>query len=152
VLLPTDPQILEAWSVVCDGSTIASAIGRIDHRTDRRPEFITAQIEYVATDENYQRRGLVAAQMAWHHDACLAAGIDVQMIGGIPFYRRFGYGYGLEDCALFLFDRASMPCPRWPTRCVGQPTPISEILRLERASPRLAGRARRAVVAASPHV
>ena len=103
-----DPRILEAWSVVCDGSKIASAIGRIDHRMQLDGlEFVTAQIEYVATDDAYQRRGLVAAQMAWHHDACLEAGIDVQMIGGIPyFYRRFGYGYGLEDCALFLFDRA----------------------------------------------
>ena len=48
----TDPQILEAWSVVCDGSTIASAIGRIDHRMQIDGlEFVTAQIEYVATDD-----------------------------------------------------------------------------------------------------
>jgi hypothetical protein len=136
-----DPEILEAWSLVCDGAKIASAIGRIDHRMQLDGlEFVTAQIEYVATDDDYQRRGLVAAQMAWHHDACVDAGIDVQMIGGIPyFYRRFGYGYGLEDCALFLFDRArveAVPAVAHKVRRAAE-TDLGAILRLESERPTL---------------
>ena len=87
---------------------------------------------------DYQRRGLVAAQMQWHHDACLDAGIGVQMIGGIPyFYRRFGYGYGLEDASLFLFDRAhvdAVPAPALPVRRA-TPHDLDEILRLEDERP-----------------
>ena len=123
-----EPEIFRAWSVVADGSRVASAIGRIDHRMQLDGfEFPVAQIEYVATDPDYRRKGLVAAQMAWHHEACAAEGIDVQMIGGVPyFYRQFGYGYGLADPTLFLFDRehvASVPAA--PPSCAPTATTIS---------------------------
>lgn len=135
-----DPAVLAAWSVVSDGPRVVSAIGRIDHRMQLDGfEFDTAQIEFVATDDSYQRRGLVAAQMAWHHDNCREAGIDVQMIGGIPyFYRRFGYGYGLEDASLFLFDRARVDAA--PTGALtvrtARPDDLGAILRLEDERPR----------------
>ena len=134
-----DPAVLAAWSVVSDGPRVVSAIGRIDHRMQLDGfEFDTAQIEFVATDDDYQRRGLVAAQMAWHHDNCRDAGIDVQMIGGIPyFYRRFGYGYGLEDASLFLFDRARVDAaPTAPlTVRTARPDDLGAILRLEDERP-----------------
>jgi predicted N-acetyltransferase YhbS len=137
-----DPAILSAWSVVSDGARIVSAIGRIEHRMQYDGlEFDVAQIEYVATDDDYQRRGLVAAQMSWHHDACRDAGLDVQMIGGIPyFYRRFGYGYGLEDASLFLFDRARVDAaPADPALRVRTATAddLDAILRLETERPTL---------------
>jgi predicted N-acetyltransferase YhbS len=102
-----EPDVLAAWSIVTDGATLASAVGRIDHRMQLDGlEFTTAQIEFVATDPDYQRRGLVAAQMDWHHEACRSDNIPLSMIGGIPyFYRRFGYGYGIDAPRLFLFDR-----------------------------------------------
>jgi predicted N-acetyltransferase YhbS len=134
-----DPEILRAWSVVADGARVASAVARIDHRMQLDGlEFPTAQIEYVATDESYQRRGLVAAQMQWHHDACREAGIAVQMIGGIPyFYRRFGYGYGLEDASLFLFDRDqvnAIPTPGMKVRIAARDD-VDAILCLEDERP-----------------
>jgi predicted N-acetyltransferase YhbS len=134
-----DPAVLAAWSVVSDGPRVVSAIGRIDHRMQLDGfEFVTAQIEFVATDDDYQRRGLVAAQMAWHHDNCCDAGIDVQMIGGIPyFYRRFGYGYGLEDASLYLFDRAKVDAA--PTGALtvrtARPDDLGAILALEDERP-----------------
>jgi len=134
-----DPAVLEAWSVVTDGPRVVSAIGRIDHRMQLDGlEFETAQIEFVATDDAYQRRGLVAAQMAWHHENCRLAGIDVQMIGGIPyFYRRFGYGYGLEDAALFLFDpvRVAAADTGGLTVRTARPDDLAAILDLEHERP-----------------
>ncbi len=76
--------------------------------------------------------------MQWHHDACRDAGIAVQMIGGIPyFYRRFGYGYGLEDASLFLFDRAHVDAVPAPAFAVRRATPddLAAILRLEAERP-----------------
>lgn len=102
----TERDVMAAWSVVADGPRVVSSIARIDHTMQLDGlAFTAAQIEYVATNPDYQRRGLVAAQMDWHHRACADAGILVQLIGGIPyFYRRFGYGYGLDAPTLFLFD------------------------------------------------
>jgi predicted N-acetyltransferase YhbS len=103
----SDPWYRDHWSVVADGTRIASSIGRIDHCLQLDGvQFTAAQIEYVVTDQAYQRRGLVAQQMRWHHDRCADEGIVLQLIGGIPyFYRRFGYGYGLSAPTMFLLDR-----------------------------------------------
>jgi predicted N-acetyltransferase YhbS len=100
------PAIRDGWSVVTDGDRLVSAIARIGHRMQLDGlEFDASQIEYVVTDPSYRRRGLVAAQMRWQHRASAAEGVHLQLIGGIPyFYRRFGYGYGLEPPTLFLFD------------------------------------------------
>jgi len=104
------PATRRTWSVVADGERVVSSIGRIDHALHFDGlNFPAAQIEYVSTDADYQRRGLVAAQIDWHHRWCAEAGIPVQFIGGIPyFYRRFGYGYGLSPPTLFLFDKGSV--------------------------------------------
>lgn len=111
-----DDGTRDAWSVVAEGTRVASSIGRIDHRMQVDGlEFTAAQIEYVATDPAYQRRGLVASQLAWHHQRCDEDGIPLQLIGGIPyFYRRFGYGYGLEAPTLFLFDPDRVAAHRTP--------------------------------------
>jgi predicted N-acetyltransferase YhbS len=100
------PAIRDAWCVVADGDRVVSSMTRIEHRVQLDGfEFDASQIEYVVTDPQYQRRGLIAAQMDWQHRAIAARGTLLQLIGGIPyFYRRFGYGYGLDAPTLFLFD------------------------------------------------
>jgi predicted N-acetyltransferase YhbS len=134
-----EPDVLASWSVVMDRDTMASAIGRIDHRMQLDGlEFTAAQIEYVATNPDYQRRGLVAAQMEWHHDACRADDVPLLMIGGIPyFYRRFGYGYGIDAPTLFLFDREQVRTHDASSVRVRDAidTDLDAILRLERERP-----------------
>jgi predicted N-acetyltransferase YhbS len=136
-----EPAIRDAWSVVEDGGRIVSSIARIDHRMQLDGlEFTGAQIEYVVTDPDYQRRGLIAAQMDWHHRACEAEGVPAQFIGGIPyFYRRFGYGYGLDSPAIVLFDPPAvraMPVGNDNVRVrVATADDLPAILRLERERP-----------------
>ncbi len=53
--------------------------------------------EYVASDANYRRRGLVRHIFTQLHARSLAEGHLVQAITGIPnFYRQFGYEYVLD--------------------------------------------------------
>jgi GNAT superfamily N-acetyltransferase len=59
------------------------------------------QVELVATDRDYEGRGLVRALMGWAHARSRDRGHLVQVMIGIPyFYRRFGYAY-------------AMPMPTW---------------------------------------
>jgi GNAT superfamily N-acetyltransferase len=53
--------------------------------------------ELVGTKKEFRRRGLIRAQFEVAHEWSRAAGHQVQMIGGIPyFYRRLGYEMGLD--------------------------------------------------------
>jgi GNAT superfamily N-acetyltransferase len=61
--------------------------------------------ELVATDPDYQRRGLVGALFEAVHKRSAALGHTVQAITGIEhFYRRFGYTMAVD-----LFERATIP-------------------------------------------
>ncbi len=95
-----DPASLADWVVVEDVASgrIVSSCGLLAHRMVLDGiEFRGGQIEYVATDPDCQRRGLVRAQFDWHHRRSAARGDLAQFITGIPYlYRRFGYGYGLD--------------------------------------------------------
>lgn len=103
-----------SWTVVHDGDRLVSSCGRISHRMSIDGiELPAAQIEYVATDPDYRRRGLIRAQFDRHHTRSADAGDLAQFIGGIPyFYRRLGYGYGLDYSELFLFDPADIEPPQ----------------------------------------
>ncbi len=94
------PGALDDWAVVIDDATgrVVSTCGLLSHRMVLDGvAFPGGQIEYVATDPAYQRRGLVRAQFDWHHQRSAARGDLAQFITGIPYlYRRFGYGYGLD--------------------------------------------------------
>jgi predicted N-acetyltransferase YhbS len=103
----------DRWTVVVD----TRANGQIVSASARLPMTLTldgldlpaTQIEYVATDPAYQRRGLVRAQFDHHHERSRLDGRIVQVVGGIPYlYRRFGYGYGISYPDLFVFDRAAL--------------------------------------------
>ncbi|HEV2660746.1 MAG TPA: GNAT family N-acetyltransferase, partial [Ktedonobacteraceae bacterium] len=53
--------------------------------------------EYVATDPNYRRRGLVRVLFDMVHQRSANEGHPVMAITGIPyFYRQFGYEYALD--------------------------------------------------------
>lgn len=87
------------WTVVTDADgTVVAASALLDHvlEVDGAPVPVS-QIEYVATDPRHQRRGLVRRQVDEHHAEADRRGALATLIGGIPyFYRRFGYGYGLD--------------------------------------------------------
>jgi hypothetical protein len=59
--------------------------------------FTIGRPEYVASNENYRRRGLIRHIFTQLHDRSAAEGHLVQAITGIPnFYRQFGYEYVLD--------------------------------------------------------
>ena len=71
-------------------------------------------MEFVATDEEYEGRGLVRRQFEYHHADVARRGELFQMIVGIPyFYRQFGYEYAL-------------PVPGWRTIAPGDVPVVSE--------------------------
>jgi N-acetylglutamate synthase-like GNAT family acetyltransferase len=58
--------------------------------------FGVGQIEAVATDPAYRRRGLIREQMKVIHARSTGRGELMQVIGGVPwYYRQFGYEMGL---------------------------------------------------------
>ncbi len=90
----------EDVTVVIDeatGQIISSqALMRQPWRFDSIP-FDVGQIEFVATDPNYRRQGLIRQQMTAMHQRCRERGWLVQAISGIPwFYHQFGYELTLE--------------------------------------------------------
>ncbi|MEZ5142053.1 MAG: GNAT family N-acetyltransferase [Acidimicrobiales bacterium] len=99
------------WTVVADrsGRVVASS-ALLDHVLELDGTAVpVGQIEYVATDPAFRRRGLVRRQIERHHDEAARRGALATIIGGIPyFYRRFGYGYGLDHPALYRPDRARL--------------------------------------------
>jgi predicted N-acetyltransferase YhbS len=94
------PGALDDWTVVIDDATgrVVSTCGLLAHRMVLDGvAFPGGQVEYVATDPDHQRRGLVRAQFDRHHRRSTERGDLAQFITGIPYlYRRFGYGYGLD--------------------------------------------------------
>lgn len=97
-LLTTGP---EDWTVVVDqgdGDRVVSICALFAHRLRVASVVLpVGQVEYVATDEAHQRKGLVRAQVAEHHRRSDGRGDLLTLITGIPhYYRRFGYGYALD--------------------------------------------------------
>jgi hypothetical protein len=107
------------WLVVAAGpdaerpgrDTIAAACARIPHAYDLDGVAIPgSQIEWVTTDDRYRRRGLVRALFSAHHRRAAEAGELLQIIGGIPyFYRKLGYGYGLDGPETYSVGPATGP-------------------------------------------
>ncbi|SEG60612.1 Acetyltransferase (GNAT) domain-containing protein [Nonomuraea solani] len=98
-LVVTDPDA--GWgscAVVTDGDRVVSTATLLDEELRigglRLP---AGQVELVATDREYEGRGLVRALMRWAHDRSAARGHVVQVMIGITyFYRRFGYEYAID--------------------------------------------------------
>ena len=107
----------QRWAVVVDGDgRVASCSVLLDHegRYGSVPIRL-GQIEYVATDPEVRRRGLVRAQFEHHHAVSASLGQHLTVVTGIPyFYRRLGYGYGLQwPQGLRLVDRRLAADPDW---------------------------------------
>ncbi|OWY58743.1 hypothetical protein B7486_78330, partial [cyanobacterium TDX16] len=105
VELPADDLALttgpEDWTVVVDehdADEVVSICALFAHRLRVGNVVLpVGQVEYVATDERHQRKGLVRAQIEQLHRRSDARGDLLTLITGIPhYYRRFGYGYALE--------------------------------------------------------
>ncbi|MFB7170996.1 GNAT family N-acetyltransferase [Streptomyces sp. NPDC056254] len=101
-LVVTDPDAgLSACTVVVDGDRVVSTATLLDEELCiggiRLP---AGQVELVATDAEYEGRGLVRALMDWAHARSAARGHLVQAMIGIPyFYRLFGYEYAIDITA-----------------------------------------------------
>ena len=94
----------ESCAVVTDGARVVSTLTLLDEElrvavpgTDTVLALPAGQVELVATDPQYEGRGLVRALMAWGHERSARRGHVVQVMVGIPyFYRLFGYSYAID--------------------------------------------------------
>lgn len=87
----------ESCAVVADGDRVVSTVTLLDETLVLGGVPIpTGQVELVATDRQYEGRGLVRALMNWAHTRSARRGHVVQVLTGIPyFYRQFGYQYSI---------------------------------------------------------
>ena len=98
-LIVDDPEAgWESCAVVVDGERVVSVATLLDETLVLAGVPIPAgQVELVATDPEFEGRGLVRALMRWAHDRSAARGHLAQILIGIPyFYRQFGYQYAIE--------------------------------------------------------
>lgn len=97
-LLLTDPDAGWEWCAVAeDDGRIVSTVTLMDEVvTFDGIELPAGQVEQVATDVEYEGRGLVRQLMGWAHERSAHRGHLVQVMIGIPyFYRQFGYTYSI---------------------------------------------------------
>nr|BFE78207.1 hypothetical protein GCM10020093_008080 [Planobispora longispora] len=84
--------------MVVDGDRVVSTATLLDEEVRVGGVRLPAgQVELVATDREYEGRGLVRALMRWAHERSAARGHVIQAMIGIPyFYRLFGYEYAVD--------------------------------------------------------
>lgn len=84
-------------AVVVDGDRVVSTLTLLDEVVSIDGLAVAAgQVELVATEPEYEGRGLVRALMAWAHERSRGRGHLLQVMIGIPyFYRQFGYVYSM---------------------------------------------------------
>ena len=98
-LVVEDPEAgWEACAVVVDGDRVVSTATLLDETVRVGDVVLPAgQVELVATDEEYEGRGLVRSLMGWAHHRSAERGHVLQVMIGIPyFYRLFGYEYAID--------------------------------------------------------
>lgn len=97
-MIASDPEAGWDWcAVVVDGERVVSTATLMDETMVLAQVAIPAgQVELVATDREYEGRGLVRALLRWAHERSASRGHLVQVMLGIPyFYRQFGYEYAI---------------------------------------------------------
>lgn len=101
---------LDSVAVVVDGERVVSTAALLDETLYLDGVAIPAgQVELVATDREYEGRGLVRRLMHWAHERSRQRGHLAQVMIGIPyFYRQFGYSY-------------TIPMHRWRRLAVAPP-------------------------------
>ncbi|MFJ7906601.1 GNAT family N-acetyltransferase [Kitasatospora sp. NPDC096204] len=98
-LVVEDPDAgWSACAVVVDGDRVVSTATLLDEELRLGGVRLPAgQLELVATDAEFEGRGLVRALLQWAHARSAARGHVVQVVIGIPyFYRLFGYEYAID--------------------------------------------------------
>lgn len=98
-LVVNDPDAgYPSCAVVVDGDRVVSTVTLLDETLYLNGLAVPAgQVELVATDREYEGRGLVRALMHWAHERSAARGHLMQVMIGIPyFYRLFGYEYAIR--------------------------------------------------------
>ena len=112
----------ECVAVVVHGDRVVSTATLLDETVRLGGVDLPAgQVELVATDPDYQGRGLVRELMAWAHGRSRERGHLAQVMIGIPyFYRQFGYSYAI-------------PQHRW--RALAKPVPRVDGVTVRRATP-----------------
>ncbi len=97
-LVVDDPDAgWQSCGVVVDGDRVVSTAMLLDETLVLDGVEIPAgQVELVATDREYEGRGLARALMGWAHELSASRGHLAQVMIGIPyFYRQFGYQYAI---------------------------------------------------------
>lgn len=109
----------DACAVVVDGDRVVSTATLLDETVRIGDVVLPAgQVELVATDREYEGRGLVRALMGWAHDRSRERDHLLQVMIGIPyFYRLFGYEYAID----IPRARALLPDPTGAPGAVAAP-------------------------------
>ncbi len=108
----------EGVAVVLQGDRVVSTLTLLDEvvHVDGVP-VPTGQVDLVATDRDFEGRGLVRALMDWAHGRSRDTGHLLQVMVGIPyFYRQFGYEYAI-------------PMPPWRPLVAVPPTSDGVVVR-----------------------
>jgi hypothetical protein len=101
-LMVDDPDVgMDAVAVVVDGDRVVSTLTLLDETVYLGGVAVpVGQVDLVATDTEYEGRGLVRDLMAWAHRRSRERGHLAQVMIGIPyFYRQFGYTYAVPMTA-----------------------------------------------------
>ena len=111
------------WSVAVDGNRVVSTMGTYPMLSRVGIcELPAAIVEFVATDREYEGRGLVRRQFDYHHADLAQRGELFQVMVGITyFYRKLGYEYAL-------------PVAPWQTVLADQVPPMPEGWSVRRAA------------------
>lgn len=99
-LVVEDPdEGYRSCAVVVDGDRVVSTATLLDESVRLDDVVLPAgQVELVATDAEYEGRGLVRALMGWAHAESARRGHLLGVMVGIPyFYRLFGYEYAMRQ-------------------------------------------------------
>lgn len=98
LVVEDSPGGWQSCAVVVDGDRVVSTATLLDESLTLGGIQIPAgQVELVATDRQYEGRGLVRALMDWAHQRSAELGHIMQVMIGIPyFYRQFGYVYSID--------------------------------------------------------
>ncbi len=124
-LVLEDPEYDRArWSVAVDGDRVVSTMATYPMQAQfGMCEVPAAMVEFVATDGEYEGRGLVRRQFEYHHEDLARRGELFEVMVGITyFYRRLGYEYALPVApwqTIAEHEVPSMPAG-WTVRTAGE--------------------------------
>jgi predicted N-acetyltransferase YhbS len=99
------------WFVAADGANVLSTAGVFPGQLSVGGVTVGAgAVEFVATNEDAEGRGLVRKLMSQIHSTAPSRGEMVQWIVGITyFYRKFGYEYAIPVDGIHLFGVGEAP-------------------------------------------